>query len=291
MADYWKSQERKYCDFCKCWIADNKPSRDFHENGRRHKENVKKRLKNISKNSAKAQRELDKLDTTLKTMEAAALEAYRKDVENNADLTSLSINKRLEEQNLAIASTSARKQWQEAVSKDGRSYYWNVMTNETVWEAPPEGYLTLREQREQQDKQTALQLKAVDKHQRQKALLRMQEEKREEEEERARLAREKLKERRVAEDLPEPVYGPILDPGKNDPYGKWQTITQSEPVDFQLPPPQEFIEIPIVTEPEPVIHEFKQKTIERLTHGETVFKKRKVPTGAKKNTRQKLDDD
>lgn len=24
-ADYWKSQDRKYCDFCKCWIADNKP--------------------------------------------------------------------------------------------------------------------------------------------------------------------------------------------------------------------------------------------------------------------------
>lgn len=24
-ADYWKSNDRKYCDFCKCWITDNKP--------------------------------------------------------------------------------------------------------------------------------------------------------------------------------------------------------------------------------------------------------------------------
>lgn len=23
--DYWKSNERKFCDFCKCWITDNKP--------------------------------------------------------------------------------------------------------------------------------------------------------------------------------------------------------------------------------------------------------------------------
>lgn len=24
-ADYWKSQPRKFCQYCKCWIADNKP--------------------------------------------------------------------------------------------------------------------------------------------------------------------------------------------------------------------------------------------------------------------------
>lgn len=48
----------------------------------------------------------------------------------------------------------------------------------------------------------------------------------EEEEERARLAREKMKERRVKEDSPEPVYGPILEPDRNDPYGKWQSVKQ-----------------------------------------------------------------
>ena len=24
-ADYWKSNPRHFCEFCKCWIADNKP--------------------------------------------------------------------------------------------------------------------------------------------------------------------------------------------------------------------------------------------------------------------------
>lgn len=23
--EYWKSNDKKYCDFCKCWITDNKP--------------------------------------------------------------------------------------------------------------------------------------------------------------------------------------------------------------------------------------------------------------------------
>lgn len=52
----------------------------------------------------------------------------------------------------------------------------------------------------------------------------MQIHKAEEEEERARLAREKMKERRMIEDFAEPVYGPLLEPIRNDPYGKWETI-------------------------------------------------------------------
>jgi WW domain-binding protein 4 len=27
MADYWKSNPRRWCDFCKCWLEDNKPVR------------------------------------------------------------------------------------------------------------------------------------------------------------------------------------------------------------------------------------------------------------------------
>jgi hypothetical protein len=25
MSEYWKSNPKKHCDFCKVWIADNKP--------------------------------------------------------------------------------------------------------------------------------------------------------------------------------------------------------------------------------------------------------------------------
>ena len=68
-ADYWKSQDKKFCDYCKCWIADNKPSISFHEGGRRHKENVSKRLKDIYKKSAKEQKQNRKYEDDMKKME------------------------------------------------------------------------------------------------------------------------------------------------------------------------------------------------------------------------------
>ncbi|XP_012062904.1 PREDICTED: WW domain-binding protein 4 [Atta cephalotes] len=93
-ADYWKSQGRKFCDFCKCWIADNKPSIDFHEGGKKHKENVSKRLKEIHKNSAKQAKQNKKFEDDLKKMENAAMAAYLKDVENNTrDMTAQRIIK------------------------------------------------------------------------------------------------------------------------------------------------------------------------------------------------------
>lgn len=88
MADYWKSQGRKFCDFCKCWMADNKPSIEFHEGGKKHKENVSKRLKEIHKNSAKQAKQSKKFEDDLRKMENAAMAAYLRDVENNTrDMT------------------------------------------------------------------------------------------------------------------------------------------------------------------------------------------------------------
>lgn len=72
-ADYWKSQSRKFCDFCKCWIADNKPSIDFHESGKKHKENVKKKLKEIHKNSTKQAKERKTFENDIEKMEKVLL--------------------------------------------------------------------------------------------------------------------------------------------------------------------------------------------------------------------------
>ncbi|XP_052903619.1 WW domain-binding protein 4 [Anopheles moucheti] len=88
MADYWKSNERKYCDFCKCWIADNKSSVQFHENGKRHQMNVQKRISEISRNSYKAQHEQSKIDADLKKMNDAAMKAYMLDISAGADISS-----------------------------------------------------------------------------------------------------------------------------------------------------------------------------------------------------------
>lgn len=55
----------------------------------------------------------------------------------------------------------------------------------------------------------------------------MQQVKEEEMENQARLNREKLKARRVVDDLPATTCGPLLEPGKIDPYGKWQTVCEA----------------------------------------------------------------
>jgi len=80
MASYWKSNPRKMCDICKCWIADNKASIEFHERGKSHQEKKKKYLNDIRKRSAAKAKEESKLSGYLKQMEAAALKQYSKDI-------------------------------------------------------------------------------------------------------------------------------------------------------------------------------------------------------------------
>lgn len=53
---------------------------------------------------------------------------------------------------------------------------------------------------------------------------RQQEVEKEEAEEKARALREKMKERKVADDPTPSISGPIIEPGKNDPYGRWKTV-------------------------------------------------------------------
>ncbi|RZC39156.1 WW domain-binding protein 4, partial [Asbolus verrucosus] len=290
-ADYWVSQNRKYCDFCKCWITDNKPSVDFHEKGRRHQENVKKKLRNISRHSTQVQKDTDKFDATLKQIEFAALEAYRKDIETNGDLTSISINSKLQEGLVGNSSGFHKKLWNEMKTRDGKSYYVNIMTKETVWKPPKEGYASMEEQREQAHLEAKKQLKALEKYKRKEALLTMQEIKQNEAEESARRVREQMKERRVVDDTGPTTCGPLLEPGRTDPYGKWQTVKEREVVDLQLPQQEEYYEVPIEFEPEPIVKEFKEKTVESLGGGEAAFKRRRIGGGAKRNTRQRLDDD
>lgn len=66
------------------------------------------------------------MDIALKRMESAALEAYRKDIESNADLSSKALNESLQQKNLAISS---KKIWYEVKTSEGPSYYWNTETN------------------------------------------------------------------------------------------------------------------------------------------------------------------
>lgn len=63
----------------------------FHEGGKRHRENVAKRLNDISKQSAQDERAQQKVDQQMRQMEDAANRAYAADISRGADMTSRAI--------------------------------------------------------------------------------------------------------------------------------------------------------------------------------------------------------
>ena len=83
MADYWKSNERHFCTFCKCWLAGNKLSIQLHESGNHHKGNVKAKLDQVRKSTVEKERQEKELNSTLGQMERAANESYRRDMVAN----------------------------------------------------------------------------------------------------------------------------------------------------------------------------------------------------------------
>ncbi|XP_014235096.1 WW domain-binding protein 4 [Trichogramma pretiosum] len=384
MADYWKSQARKHCDFCKCWIADNKPSIEFHENGKRHKENVAKRIKESHKIGMKQIKQQKKFEDNLQSMEKAAMAAYMKDLAaNHTDMSAQAIMQQKSESRLSeksFASTNpnqvpdaspeahprnvnipkvtrpkytaadvdpcdpfaaqklakiaardakaakkeaakaksdaegnkknskgkkdsklgtgiaVRKVWYE-VKSQGYSYYWNTETNETMWEPPLEGYMSLEEQAEEakeQELQAEL-LKEIDEQEKieKKDLF---------EEQRANALREKMKlirkqneQKQSDADVKEeiPYRRDYSVPEKPQPYGSWTVIkTVEQPtINWQLPKVEE-PEAPVISckDPPVVKREFKEKTVTHLSLDDSddekpvvSFKKRKI---SQKNVRK-----
>lgn len=60
------------------------------------------------------------------------------------------------------ASDEAKK-WFEAVTEDGQhTYYWHVETHESTWTAPPEGFLSIKEQEKINAKHEEREMKKID---------------------------------------------------------------------------------------------------------------------------------
>ncbi|XP_067626055.1 WW domain-binding protein 4 [Eurosta solidaginis] len=339
MTDYWKSNERKYCDFCKCYIGDNKASISFHENGKRHKANVAQRITDISRNSEKAERERKKMDAEIRKMEEAAMRSYAQDIHASGDYTARTINAALDVNTTvpAVASTSTGavrgKQvdpmrlpgnsdeedddsrrvsikkvdpetvpnaslWVEGVSDEGYTYYWNVKTNESVWEAPTEGFLSYAEY--QRINELAVKKQEVE-HASQAKKFRENVN-----EEVARYNRERLKMFRKPE-TPQEVQQRLevkqsyktQEEAVAQKIGEWQVVEQKpppKPIDLELPKTDQYYVPPVVSDipAEPPVKRFKEKTIVALDPTAAIdvptsFKKRKF--AAKANQRQRLDVD
>lgn len=321
MSEYWKSQPRKFCDFCKCWITDNKPSIDFHEKGKRHKEAVKQKIDELRKKGVADEKKRQKENDYMQRMEKAALEAFKKDLAENPELAEQynikqpevfegpqlpegfvpSTSSAADEEEEGKTEEEKSEEWYEAVSEMGYPYYWNTVTGESVWVAP-EKYVSLADQglppaplvekpvEPEQDKQ------------------------------------EEKTEPKAVEDIPlPPGLESIPLPGEADPpsppspeeseseeeesvegkqdrssrgvYGIWSRVqkeAEQEKVDLELPKTEnnyETIAIPVTDEEHRV--KFKEKKVTSLgfnKSGPVAFKKRKLAGGAR-NVRRRDDDD
>ncbi|KAE9416253.1 hypothetical protein Angca_003575, partial [Angiostrongylus cantonensis] len=98
MADVWKSQGRKFCEICKVWFGDNRASIEFHERGKKHKEALAAKLRELSRASREKEKAKAQMSTALAAMEAAALKTMRENgegVEHGPSLPSTGLSSKI----------------------------------------------------------------------------------------------------------------------------------------------------------------------------------------------------
>lgn len=154
MADYWKSQPRKFCQYCKCWIADNKPSIEFHERGKNHKQNVAAKIDEIKKKSIDKAKKEEKMSKEFAAMEEAALKAYEEDMkrlqaESGPSEAPVQTQRKPQKQKrfearkevevtTETSSSSELDAWVKGTTDDGLEYFYNTQTGESQWDKPEE---------------------------------------------------------------------------------------------------------------------------------------------------------
>ncbi|XP_058260014.1 WW domain-binding protein 4 [Hemibagrus wyckioides] len=145
MADYWKSQPKKFCQYCKCWIADNKPSIEFHERGKNHKQNVAAKIEEIKKNSTEKAKKVQKMSKEFAAMEEAAMKAYEEDMKRLKAEAETPVQAQAKAQISEVGDTaepdskSESNDWVQGTTDNGQIYYYNTTTGESQWEIP-EGF-------------------------------------------------------------------------------------------------------------------------------------------------------
>ncbi|KAH0827810.1 major facilitator superfamily domain-containing protein [Lanmaoa asiatica] len=90
MSEYWVSHKRYHCKYCNIYIADDKPSRQQHENGLRHKGNVERFVRGLYKEGEKRVREREEEKGIMASVGRAAEVAYALDVASGRGGTSSS---------------------------------------------------------------------------------------------------------------------------------------------------------------------------------------------------------
>jgi len=206
------------------------------------------------------------------------------------------------------------KKWHEAQSDEGHTYYWNTETNESSWEVPAAGFLSIKEQREQQNASSFDALNPVSES---------LQEQRDAKDAHQKFIQEKLKKvidpKKKFKSSTEQSY---LKPKKADkptykpvehttfqgpseaaqPYGKWTVVEKPAewaPVDYQVPQVQAGPTANVTLHSDRLT-KFVEKSTPSLggtsssggmsSKPAIVFRKRKINDEQKKNVRRREDD-
>ncbi|KAI8060691.1 hypothetical protein BC940DRAFT_311563 [Gongronella butleri] len=72
MADFWVSQSKHWCKYCKKFVYNNKISIERHENGPMHKQNMQRHLSDIYKRGKQEKKDAESVRRELQRIEKAA---------------------------------------------------------------------------------------------------------------------------------------------------------------------------------------------------------------------------
>jgi WW domain-binding protein 4 len=277
---------------------------------------VQKRLNEIGKKSEADKKAQNKLDDELRKINEAAMKSYAKDLSDGTARGMPSSSRAVDPMALpfydeddgpsssrkgaATAVTAAPENqslWCEAKTDEGYTYYWNVKTNESIWEKPKEGYMTLKEY----EKLNKVALQQQEENQKKDRQYHVENA----DEIAAKYKREQLKKfqkitqepkKKQEEDAqPSKTYTTCFEAYGAQPIGKWEAVEEEleqKPVDLELPKQHAEYYIPVasIQPEEPAIKKFKEKTIVSIDSDEvpSTFKKRKI---GNRNIRRNNDDD
>ncbi|KAJ7377121.1 WW domain binding protein 4 [Desmophyllum pertusum] len=143
---------RESCaSFASAGSLTNRPSVEFHERGKKHKENVEKRIKEVQKKGKEVYQAQKQLNMDLAAIEAAALKAYEKDLniepsKSKSESTSQSLETQTTETCSKGESTAeclisyegsqptmqCSHGWNIGQAPEGYFYYYNETTQEIL---------------------------------------------------------------------------------------------------------------------------------------------------------------
>jgi len=131
--DLWYQIPRFYCQLCGIFMDNNKPTKEHHFSGYRHRMNKEAKIREIQK-IQKEKSEIEELKAdTIKYIEQKGRDAYRRD---------MGLLPATEEDMIRELSN-----WKEVYTENGEVYFWHEKSNKTQWDKPP-GWEKYRKARE-----------------------------------------------------------------------------------------------------------------------------------------------